>query len=72
MYKDRTVKFVINNVIEAVVASVHFVYFSIFSISLVVAVRKCFSILVIVMFVLMFLFIAIFSNILIAIEQPVT
>ena len=72
MYKDRTVKFVINNVIEAVVASVHFVYFSIFSISLVVAVRKCFSILVIVMFVLMFLFIAIFSNILIAIEQPIT
>ena len=72
MYKDITVKFVINNVIEAVVASVHFVYFSIFSISLVVAVRKCFSILVIVMFVLMFLFIAIFSNILIAIEQPIT
>ena len=72
MYKDRTVKFVTNNVIEAVVASVHFVYFSIFSISLVVAVRKCFSILVIVMFVLMFLFIAIFSNILIAIEQPIT
>ena len=72
MYKDRTVKFVINNVTEAVVASVHFVYFSIFSISLVVAVRKCFSILVIVMFVLMFLFIAIFSNILIAIEQPIT
>ena len=72
MYKDRTVKFVINNVIEAVVASVHFVYFSIFSISLVVAVRKCFSILVIVMFVLMFLFIAIFSNIPIAIEQPIT
>ena len=72
MYKDRTVKFVINNVIEAVVASVHFGYFSIFSISLVVAVRKCFSILVIVMFVLMFLFIAIFSNILIAIEQPIT
>ena len=72
MYKDRTVKFVINNVTEAVVASVHFVYFSIFSISLVVAVRKCFSILVIVMFVLMFSFIAIFSNILIAIEQPIT
>ena len=72
MYKGRTVKFVINNVTEAVVASVYFVYFSIFSISLVVAVRKCFSILVIVMFVLMFLFIAIFSNILIAIEQPIT